>query len=117
MSHLSKYYPDLEKQKLQVLEELWEYAKSIEPNATEGLSYGLPALKLNDRPLIGFSIAKNHMSVYPFSPKIIDAVKIDLDGFQVSKGLIRFTEDNVVPRNVIELMIALRKEQLSRIRQ
>ena len=52
------------------------------------------------------------MSVYPFSPKIIDAVKGDLAGFEVSKGLIRFTEDNVVPRKVIELMITLRKEQI-----
>ena len=97
-----------------MLEELWAFAKSIEPNATEGRSYGLPALKLNDRPLIGLSIAKSHMTIYPFSPKIIDAVKNDLSGFEVSKGLIRFTEDNVVPRSVIELMITLRKQELEK---
>lgn len=114
MTHLSNYYKDIPSDKLQVLEELWEYAKSIEPNSKEGLSYGLPALKLNDRPLIGFSIAKEHMSVYPFSPNVISKLKNDLNDFEVSKGLIRFTEKHVIPKQIIEALIEHRKEELNK---
>lgn len=112
MSVLTDYYPEADPKRLAVLTDLWEYAKSLEPKAKEGLSYGLPALKLNDRPLIGFSIAKEHMSVYPFSPKIITALHDQLTDYQTSKGVIRFTVDQPVTKTIIELMIELRKEQL-----
>jgi len=112
MSYISQYYSEADPNQLVILEELWRFAQSVEPGAEEGLSYGLPALKLHKRPLIGFSIAKNHMSVYPFSPKIIDDVKNDLTDFETSKGLVRFTRDHVIPKEIIEIMIQLRKLQI-----
>lgn len=112
MSYISLYYKNAKPGELAAIEELWEFAKSVEPSSTEGLSYGLPALKLNGRPLIGFSIATNHMTVYPFSPKIIEAVKEYVKDFETSKGLIRFTIDKVIPKSVIELMIELRRQEL-----
>ncbi len=112
MISLEDYYKSADKKDLKIVFELWEYAKSVEPRASEGLSYGLPALKLNGRPLIGFSISKQHMSVYPFSPKIITALSPDLTGYEYSKGVIRFTRDNVITKDIIEAMIALRVDEL-----
>jgi uncharacterized protein YdhG (YjbR/CyaY superfamily) len=113
MTALANYYPNIDKKRLNVLEDLWQFAKTIEPEATEGLSYGYPALKLNGRPLIGFSVAKNHMTVYPFSPKVISAIEAEIQDYEYSKGLIRFTEDKVISKNIIELLIDLRKKQLN----
>ena len=112
MSVLTDYYQDVAPERLAVLVDLWGHAKQIEPSATEGLSYGYPALKLNGRPLIGFSIAKEHMSVYPFSPNVIEQIIPELKGYEFSKGLIRFTAAKPVPHKVIELLVALRREQL-----
>ena len=112
MSVLTDYYPDIDAEKMAVLVDLWGFAQSIAPKAEEGLSYGLPALKLNGRPLIGFSVAKQHMTVYPFSPKVIEAVRSELSEFEVSKGLVRFTESHTIPKSVIEAMIELRVAEL-----
>lgn len=112
MSVLTDYYKDISPSRLKILTRLWEYAKRVEPEAEEGLSYGYPALKLNGRPLIGFSVAKNHMTVYPFSPKVISAIEDQIQDYEYSKGLIRFTEDHVVSEQLIELLVMLRSKEL-----
>jgi uncharacterized protein YdhG (YjbR/CyaY superfamily) len=83
------------------------------PGAEEGKSYGMPAFRQGGRPLIGFQAAKNHLSVHPFSPAVIDHVRDRLEGFDVSKGTIRFTPDHPLPEDVIQELVALRLAELS----
>ena len=52
------------------------------------------------------------MSVYPFSPKVIDAIKPELHDFEYSKGLVRFTVEKPFPKSLIETMINLRRYHL-----
>lgn len=33
------------------------------------MSYGLPAIKYKNRPLLGFRASKNHLSVFPFAQR------------------------------------------------
>jgi uncharacterized protein YdhG (YjbR/CyaY superfamily) len=112
MSVLFEYYKNKHDSRLDMLSQLWDIAKQLEPQAEEGLSYGLPALKLQGRPLIGFGLNKDSMSLYPFSPKIIESIKEELTSFECSKGVVRFTEENPMTGEIIALVINLRKEQL-----
>ena len=50
------------------------------------------------KPLLGFSAAKAHLSIFPFSPAAIDAVKDRLEGFDLAKGTIRFSPEASGPR-------------------
>ena len=111
MSALTNYYGN-EDNRVKVLEKLWDYAKSVEPRAKEGLSYGLPALKLKGRPLIGFSMSKEHLSAYPFSPKVIQSMREELQGYEHGKGVIRFSAEKPITKKIVDLMIELREEQL-----
>lgn len=45
------------------------------PEADEGKSYGMPAFIYAGRPLLGFRAAEKHLSIFPFSPAAIDAVR------------------------------------------
>ena len=108
MSFLSDYYPDVNKDELKVLERLWKYGKEIEPRATEGLSYGLPALKFSGRPLLGLAITKTHMSIYPFSNKIIEELELALSDFDLGKGVIRFGPNNAPTKKHLELISFIR---------
>jgi uncharacterized protein YdhG (YjbR/CyaY superfamily) len=56
------------------------------PDAEEATSYGMPAFKYKKRPLLGFRVSKNHLSVFPFSPEAVDAARGALAGFDLSKG-------------------------------
>ena len=71
------------------------------PEAEEGKSYGMPAFIYAGRPLLGFRAAKKHLSIFPFSPAAIDAVRDRLGDFELSKGTVRFTADTPVPEDVL----------------
>ena len=57
----------------------------------------MPALKVSGKPLIGINAAKRHLSLFPFSPAVVEHVRDRLDGFELSKGTIRFTLDHPLP--------------------
>jgi uncharacterized protein YdhG (YjbR/CyaY superfamily) len=62
----------------------------VAPDAEAGMSCRMPAFLLGGRPLLGFRAAERHVSVFPFSPAAIEAVKDRLEGFDLAKGTGRF---------------------------
>jgi uncharacterized protein YdhG (YjbR/CyaY superfamily) len=84
----------------------------VAPEAEEGISYGMPAFLYSGRPLLGFRAAKSHLSVFPFSPAAIEAVKDRLEGFDLSKGTIRFSPDSPVPEDVLADLVRARKQEI-----
>jgi uncharacterized protein YdhG (YjbR/CyaY superfamily) len=82
------------------------------PDAAQGRSYGLPALRHRDKPLIGFAVAKGHLSVFPFSSAALDAVRGELGGFDVSKGTLRFVAERPVPDDVVTRLVRARAAEI-----
>jgi uncharacterized protein YdhG (YjbR/CyaY superfamily) len=54
-----------------------------------------------------------HLSIFPFSPAAIDVVRLELDGFQVSKGTIRFTVGHPVPEALVERLVTARLAEIT----
>jgi uncharacterized protein YdhG (YjbR/CyaY superfamily) len=75
------------------------------PGVEETTSYGMPAFKHKKRPLLGFSVSKNHLIVAPFSPEAIEATRTALAGFDLTKGTVRFTPDRPIPDSALEQLI------------
>ena len=94
------------------LQRVIDIARTLVPDVEEGMSYGMPALKLDGKPLIGVVAAAKHLSVFPFSPAVIDAVAHRLEGYSLSKGTIRFTPDHPLPDDVLEDIIRLRRAEI-----
>jgi uncharacterized protein YdhG (YjbR/CyaY superfamily) len=95
------------------LQRVIDIARRVAPHAIDGASYGVPALKVAGRPLIGVSASAHHLSIFPFSPAAIDVVRTELDGFSVSKGTIRFTAERPVPEALIERHVAARLAEIT----
>jgi uncharacterized protein YdhG (YjbR/CyaY superfamily) len=95
------------------LERIRRKVKELVPQAEEGKSYGMPALKYNKRPLVGFVAAKKHLSLFPFSPAVIEALSDRLDGFELSKGTIRFTAEHPLPDDLLRDVVMLRRDEIS----
>lgn len=91
-----------------------ELARSAAPDATEGMSYGMPALKLGGKPLFGVAAAARHLSIFPFSPAVVEAVAARLEGYSLSKGTIRFTSEHPVPDEVVKEIVRLRMAEILR---
>ncbi|MET1063992.1 MAG: DUF1801 domain-containing protein [Arthrobacter sp.] len=83
-------------------------ARQGAPDAVDGVSYGMPALKVHDKPLIGVTASAKHLSVFPFSAEVVAAVAPRLEGFSLAKGTIRFTPDRPLPADVVAEIVRLR---------
>lgn len=90
------------------LQHVMDIARSLVPDATEGMSYGMPALKLDGKPVVAAVAAAKHLSIFPFSGAVVEAVADRLEGYSLSKGTIRFTAGHPVPDDVVEDIVRLR---------
>jgi len=113
MSEVDDYLASIEPTDRSALEHVRRLAMQVAPDAEDGRSYGMPALKYRGKPLIGFISAKNHLSLFPFSPAVIEAVSDRLDGFDVSKGTIRFSVDRPIPDDVLRDIVRYRLREIT----
>src|SRR6478609_8663518 len=112
MSEIDDYLVTVAPDQRAALERVVELARRTVPDAVDGRSYGMPALKYAGKGLIGILAAKDHLSVFPFSPTVVDAVRDRLPGFSLSKGTIRFSVDQPLPDDVVRDLVALRRAEI-----
>jgi uncharacterized protein YdhG (YjbR/CyaY superfamily) len=80
---------------------------AVPPEATEGLSYGMPAFKYKG-PLLGYAAFPKHCGLYPMSVAVMDAFKNELKSFDTSKGTIRFPVDKPPPAALVKKLVNAR---------
>jgi uncharacterized protein YdhG (YjbR/CyaY superfamily) len=95
------------------LQHLIDVAREAAPEAVDGVSYGVPALILEGKPLLGVAATARHLAVYPFSPAVIEAIVPALGAFSRSKGTIRFSAARPLPDDVVNLMVQLRSLEIT----
>ena len=78
------------------------------PEAVEAISYGAPAFRYGGRPLVSFGAAKHHCSFYVMSPQAMVSLGDELDGYDTSKGTIRFTPDAPLPEDLVARLVRVR---------
>jgi len=94
-----------------VLEKVRTAIRKALPKAEEGISYSIPAFKLNGRAFLYFAGWKQHFSLYPATGRVAVDLKDELAGHIVSKGTIRFPLDKPVPTKLIAAIAKIRAEE------
>ena len=112
MGAVTDYLATLDATEREAFARVRDIAVAEAPDATEGTSYGMAALLLGGRPLLGLRAAQGHLSVFPFSPAVVEAVAGRLSGFALSKGTIRFTAAEPLPDDVLRDLVRLRRAEL-----
>ena len=113
MSAMDDYLDGLPPAQKAALARVRAVVDGVVPEAEEGVSYGMPAFLFAGRPLLGFRAAKAHLSVFPFSPAAIEAVRDRLEGFDLSKGTIRFSPNSPLPEDVLADLVRARKQEIT----
>jgi uncharacterized protein YdhG (YjbR/CyaY superfamily) len=113
MSAMDDYLNALPPEQKAALARVRAVVEGVAPEAEEGVSYGMPAFRYAGRPLLGFRAAKRHLSVFPFSPAAIEAVKDRLGDFDLSKGTIRFSPESPLPDDVLADLVRARKKEIT----
>jgi len=78
----------------------------VPPDATEIISYKIPAFK-HKKVLVWYAAFANHCSLFP-TASVIEAFKDELSGFSTSKGTIHFPLDKPMPVELIKRMVRAR---------
>jgi uncharacterized protein YdhG (YjbR/CyaY superfamily) len=79
------------------------------PEATEAISYGIPAFKYRGM-LVWFAAFSKHCSLFPGSSGI-ERFKDELKGFSISKGTIQFPADKPLPAALVKKLVKARIAQ------
>jgi uncharacterized protein YdhG (YjbR/CyaY superfamily) len=108
---IDQYLNALEEPKRTTLARLRQTILDIVPEAEQGISYGLPAFRVEGKVIAGFGAFKNHLSYLPHSGSVFPQLKNELKGFTTSTGSLHFSIDQPLPVPVVEKLIAVRLRQ------
>ena len=80
------------------------------PEAEEGFAYGMPAYKLNKKPLVYFAAFKNHIGLYAL-PSGHEAFQKELSAYKQGKGSVQFPFKEPIPYELIKKIVKYRVKE------
>jgi len=116
MDEFAEYIASLDGAARDAVEHVRARALELVPDAEEGVSYGMAALRYRGSPLVAARATAQHIGLYPFSPLAIETLAPDLAGFSTSKGTVRFTPEHPLPDGVLDRIILFRRDEIDAMR-
>jgi uncharacterized protein YdhG (YjbR/CyaY superfamily) len=113
MTVIDDYLTNVEPSKRKELERIRTLAKKTVPDAEEAMSYGMPTLKYQGKPFLGFDAHRKHIGIYPYSGQVIEELKDQLYGYGFSKGAIRVPLDHPISEELLKHIIQQRLQQIT----
>jgi uncharacterized protein YdhG (YjbR/CyaY superfamily) len=100
------YAASLPPESQKILNEIRAAIKAQAPDATEKISYQMPAFELNGKSLIHFAAWKKHFSIYPIPEGDADFTE-QVSKYVDGKGTFKFPLDEPIPMKLINQIIKL----------
>jgi uncharacterized protein YdhG (YjbR/CyaY superfamily) len=108
---VDRYLEALEEPKRGTLEALRTSILEVVPEAEQGISYGMPAFKVDGKAVAGFAAFKHHVSYLPHSGSVLATLADDVADYETSKGSLRFPVDKPLPRQLVKKLVRARMRE------
>jgi len=112
IEQIDAYLSSLPDDQRVALQRLREMIAAAAPDAQEAISYGAPAFRYRDKPLVCYSAAHAHVSFFPMSPAVIAAHQEQLKDWSTSKGTVRFTAEHPLPAELVTTLVRARMKEV-----
>lgn len=109
--NINEYINLFPKDSATILQLIRNRIKKVSPNAVETISYGMPAFKVNGKPVVYFAGYKNHIGFYAL-PSGNEAFKKELLNFKTGKGSIQFPLEKEMPWKLIDEIVKFRLKEI-----
>jgi uncharacterized protein YdhG (YjbR/CyaY superfamily) len=96
----------------EALDDLRDVISAAAPDATEGISYAMPAFLLDGKGLVCYAAFKDHYSLFPMSTAAITQHADELGERVTGKGTIQFRYDERLPKPLIKEIVKTRIAEL-----
>jgi uncharacterized protein YdhG (YjbR/CyaY superfamily) len=113
---IDEYLAGVSNEQRAALERLRATIRGVAPGAEECISYGLAAFRLDGKPLVAFGATPRHCAFYPMDGQTVADFADELEGFETSKGTIRFQPDRPLPVALVKKIVKARIAQIERRR-
>ena len=88
--------------------------RAAAPRAEDAFSYRIPAFRLDGRMLVWYAAFTKHFSMFPVGTTMARSLGKVAEGYQTSKGTIRFPLSEPVPVTLVKKIV---KARIAEIRQ
>lgn len=105
--NVDEYIREFEEDTQERLTEIRKLILDIAPEAAESISYGMPAYKLNGKPLVYFGGYKSHIGFYA-TPTGHKAFEKELSKYKQGKGSVQFPLHEPLPKKLIREIVLFR---------
>lgn len=113
-AQIDEYLSGVDEPKRGTLQALRGMIVEIVPEAEQGISYSVPAFRVDGQVVAGFAAFKDHLSYLPFSGSVLGQLEDELRGHTMTKSSLHFRIDRPLPRALVEKLIAVRLDEISR---
>lgn len=96
-----------------ILQKVRQTIHAAVPDATEAISYGMPAFKLHGKTLVYFAGWQEHIGFYA-TPSGNQAFRDELAPYQGAKGSVRFPLGQPMPYDLITQIARFRAKELKK---
>ena len=93
-----------------LLNKVRETIKKNAPDAVESIAYGMPAYKMNGKPLVYFAGFKKHIGFYA-TPTGHAEFAAELSTYKQGKGSVQFPLNKPIPYELIKRIVAFRVKE------
>ena len=107
-NEIDEYLDGLDEPKRATLVQLRDTIVAMVPDAQQGISYGLPAFKLQGKAIAGFAAFKGHLSYLPHSGSVIARLAEETEGYSKTKGSLHFPIDQPLPEGLVRKLLDVR---------
>jgi uncharacterized protein YdhG (YjbR/CyaY superfamily) len=105
--NVDEYIADFPENIQALLNQVRSTIRQTASDAIESIGYGMPAYKLNGRPLVYFAGYKNHIGFYA-TPTGHSEFAEELSKYKQGKGSVQFPLDQPIPYELIAQIVAFR---------
>ena len=104
----AEYLATLTDEQRAAMEQLRLAILEVAPDAQEAFGYGIPAMRLHGKPLVWYAAWKAHYSLYPLSATMLRDHADAIEGYETSKGTIRFPAGRPLPLGLVQALVRSR---------